>query len=553
MKKLPIACGFSGFLCLLLSLSAQTFNTLHSFDQTDGAEPEAGLVQATDGNLYGTTYHGGIGNFGFGGTVYNITPGGTLTTLYNFCNLTQCEDGANPYAGVVQASNGNLYGATSQGGTIYGVVFEVTPGGGFSALDSFNNTDGANPQASLVLGTDGNLYGTTPFGEATTACPQGCGTVFKLTPGGTLTTLHTFVETDGSRPLARMIQGTDGNFYGTTFGGGTSHNGTVFKITPGGTLTTLHSFTGSDGATPYAGLVQASNGNFYGTTLAGGIGKGTLFQITPGGTLTTVYIFCSLGGVCPDGENPHGDLIQASDGNLYGTTTGAGGSSNGGTAFKVDARGTLTTIYTFCSQGGNKCTDGLSPVAGLVQDTNGTFYGTTSAGGASGEGTVFSLSVGLSPFVKALPASGKVGANVTILGTGLTGTTSVEFGSTAAQFTVVSDSEITTTVPAGATTALLSVTTPGGTRKSTRKFLVIPQVLSFIPTSGPVGTVVTITGVSLTQTEGVGFGDRVPAAFTVNSDTELTATVPSGARTGPVGAETPGGTGISSKTFTVTP
>lgn len=551
MKKLRIACVFSTFSCLVLCLSAQTFTTLHSFDQTDGSEPEAGLVQATDGNLYGTTYRGGTGNFGFAGTVFNITPSGTLTTLYSFCNLTQCEDGANPYAGVVQATDGNFYGTTSQGGTVYGVVFKVAPGGAFTTLDSFNNTDGANPQATLVQGTDGNFYGTTPFGVATNACPLGCGTVFKVTPGGTLTTLHTFIGTDGSDPLARMIQGTDGNFYGTTFGGGASHNGTVFKITPGGTLTTLHSFAGSDGATPYAGLVQATDGNFYGTTLAGGIGQGTLFKITPGGTLTTLYTFCSLGGVCPDGENPRGDLIQATDGNLYGTTSGAGGSSNGGTAFKITLGGTLTTLYTFCTQA--KCTDGLEPVAGLVQYTNGAFYGTTVAGGAGTVGTVFSLSVGLAPFVITQPAFGKVGANVTILGTGLTGATAVMFGRATAQFTVVSDSEITTTVPAGATTALVSVTAPGGTLKSNRKFLVTPQVLSFNPPSGPVGTVVTITGVSLTQTQGVGFGDRVPAKFTVNSDTKVTATVPSGAKTGPVGAKTPGGTAISSKKFTVTP
>jgi len=553
MKIFRISCCvFVGFLSLLLSVSAQTFTTLHAFNQTDGSEPEAGLVQATDGNLYGTTYRGGAGSFGFSGTVFNITLGGTLSTLYNFCNLSQCGDGANPYAGVVQGTDGNFYGTTSEGGTSYGVVFKVTPGGTFTTLHSFADTDGANPQAGLVLGSDGNFYGTTPFSQASSACPLGCGTVFKVTPGGTLTTLHSFAGTDGSGPLARMIQGTDGNFYGTTYGGGVSHNGTVFKITPGGVLTTLHSFAGTDGANPYAGLVQATNGSFYGTTLAGGIGNGTLFKITPGGTLTTLYIFCSQGSGCPDGENPRGDLIQATDGNLYGTTTGAGGSSNGGTAFKITLGGTLTTLYTFCSQGGTKCTDGLSPVAGLVQASNGTFYGTTNAGG-SGLGTVFSLSVGLGPFVETQPTSGRVGKTIEILGQGFTGTTSVLFNGTAATFHVLSDTYLTATVPVGAKTGFVTLVTPGGTPKSNKTFRVTPQITSFNPPGGPVGTPVTITGVSLTQATRVSFGGVKATTFTVNSDTQVTATVPTGAVTGKITIATAGGTATSAASFTVTP
>ncbi len=553
MKTLRIGCLFAGLLSLALSLSAQTFTTLHSFNQTDGSEPEAGLVQATDGNLYGTTYRGGAGNFGFGGAVFKITPGGTLSTLYSFCNLSQCGDGAGPYAGVVQGTDGHFYGTTSEGGTNYGVVFKVTPGGTFTTLHSFADTDGANPQAGLVQGSDGNFYGTTPFSQASSACPLGCGTVFKVTPGGTLTTLHTFVGTDGFRPLARMIQGTDGNFYGTTFGGGASPvNGTVFKITPGGVLTTLHSFAGTDGANPYGALVQATNGSFYGTTLAGGGGNGTLFKITPGGTLTTLYIFCSQGSGCPDGENPRGDLIQATDGNLYGTTTGAGGSSNGGTVFKITLGGTLTTLYTFCSQGGTKCTDGLSPVAGLVQDTNGTFYGTTNAGG-SGLGTVFSLSMGLAPVVAAEPGSGRVGATSKLLGQGFPGTTGVSFNGKAATYKVWSRTYLTATIPSGATTGFVTVVTPSGTLKSNKTFRVTPQITSFNPPSGPVGTPVIITGVSLTQTTRVSFGGVRATTFTVNSDTQVTATVPTGAVTGKITITTPGGTATSATSFTVTP
>jgi uncharacterized repeat protein (TIGR03803 family) len=553
MKKLRIACVFAGFLCLVLSLPAQTFTVVHSFDFTDGDLSYPRLIQSTDGNLYGATSSGGANG---GGTVFKMTPGGTLTTLYSFCALSNCMDGYYPFAGLVLASNGNFYGTTLYGGTNFingvnvGTVFEITPSGTYTTLYSFcaqsNCADGYYPDAGLVQGTDGNFYGTTTLGGANLA-----GTIFKITPSGTLTTLHSFGGgTDGLLSNAGLIQATDGNFYGTTNGGGTNRLGTVYRITPSGTLTTLHSFDGTDGSNSDGVLVQATDGNFYGTTIFGGTnGGGTVFKMTPGGTLTTLYSFCSLTG-CADGDQPYAGLIQATDGDLYGTTIY--GLNRGGTIFKITTSGTFTSLHTFAN------TDGTNPYAGLVQDTNGNFYGTTitngnpSCAGGEGCGTVFSLSEGLSPFVETQPTSGKVGANVTILGTGLTGATSVKFGSTTAPFTVVSDSEITTAVPAGATTALVSVTAPGGTLKSNRKFLVTPQVLSFTPTSGPVGTVVTITGVSLMQTEGVGFGDRVPAQFTVNSDTKLTATVPSGAKTGPVGAKTPGGTGISSKKFTVT-
>jgi uncharacterized repeat protein (TIGR03803 family) len=311
--------------------------------------------------LYGTAGGGANG----AGTVFTITPGGVLTTLYNFCSQINCTDGDEPNTGLIQA-------------------------------------------------TDGNFYGTTFAGGANNTCVYaGCGTVFTITPGGVLTTLYSFCSqincTDGDNPLAGLVQGTDGNLYGTTFEGGTNACpngcGTVFTITPGGALTTLHSFDGTDGANTYAGLVQATNGNFYGTMSNGGpIGAGTIFTITPSGMLTTLQSF---------------DL-----------------------------------------------TDGANPNAGLVQDTNGTFYGTTGTGGANSVGTIFSLSVGLGPFVATQLASGQVGAAVKILGTNLTGATSVTFNGTPATFKVKSKSEITTTVPTGATTGTVQVVTPGGTLSS---------------------------------------------------------------------------------------
>ena|SRR5579863_7632481 len=197
-------------------------------------------------------------------------------------------------------------------------------------------------------------------------------------------------------------------------------------------------------------------------------GCGTVFKITPSGTLTALHSFA---GYPTDGSEPLAGLVQATDGNLYGTTY-SGGPNDEGTVFEITPTGGLTTLYAFCPQSG--CADGSNPLAALVQDTNGTLYGTTLLGGANGDGTLFSLSVGLGPFVEMQPISGKVGAAVKILGTNLTGATSVSFNGTAATFTVVSSSFIKTTVPAGATTGTVQVVTPSGTLLSNVPFRVLP-------------------------------------------------------------------------------
>ncbi|HUI41875.1 MAG TPA: choice-of-anchor tandem repeat GloVer-containing protein [Terriglobia bacterium] len=469
-----------------IALPAQTFRVVQSFDGTDGSWPGAGLVQATNGNLYGTTAAGGAnttGCYGNGcGTVFKITPSGTLTTLHSFCSQSTCTDGAEPSAALVQAADGNFYGTTPAGGAYgQGTVFKITPGGELTTLYNFcsqsNCTDGAEPSAALVQATGGNFafYGTTYAGGS-----YGSGTVFKITPSGALTTLHSFCSQsycmDGAQPLAGLIQATDGNFYGTTYGGDYNY-GTVYKITPSGTLTTIYTFgsQNSDGANPLAGLVQAADGNFYGTTSAGGTNAwGTVFKITPTGTLTTLYSFCSQGG-CTDGVYPDAGLVQATDGNLYGTTL-YGGFDSFGTIFKITPNGTLTTLYNFCSR--DFCTDGIFSEAGLIQDTNGRLYGTTDNGGAygwvHGYGTVFTLSMGLGPFVETQPTSGAVGKPVKILGTNLTGATSVTFNGTQAVLKVVSSSLIITTVPQGATTGKVQVTTPGGVLTSNVPFRVRP-------------------------------------------------------------------------------
>ena len=205
----------------------------------------------------------------------------------------------------------------------------------------------------------------------------------------------------------------------------------------------------------------------------------------------------------------------------------------------------MTTLHNFNGP------DGAEPFAGVVQHTSGTFYGTTDLGGTGDMGTVFSLSMGLSPFVELLSTSGKVGASVIILGDGLTGSTNVSFGGTSSSFKILSDTEITATVPSGALTGSVTVTAPSGTLTSSRQFLVTPQIKNFNPPSGPVGTVVTITGVSLTHASSVKFGSK-SASFTVNSDTQITATVPAGAKTGKITVITPGGKATSATSFTVT-
>lgn len=549
------------------SSSAQaTFTNLFDFDATDGSGPQyVYLVQGTDGQLYGTAGNGGGNGVG---TAYKITTAGAFTQLYSFCSQAACADGELPYAGLVMTGNGNFYGTTTctnncssgPGGTI----FEITPSGTYSVLHTFVGTDGSYPYDNMILGSDGNLYGTTLYGGNVTGnvCSgNGCGTVFKITPQGKFTSLYSFKGgSDGQWPTARLLQGSNGNFYGTTTLGGNftftgGGGGTVFEITPAGKLTTLYSFCSQsgcpDGVGPYGGVVQISNGTIYGTTSLGGANAyGTFFKLV-GKKLTTLYNFCSVQPNCADGNYPYGGLIQASDGNLYGTTNGGGPSA--GTVYEFIPPGTLNRLHSFCSQ--SQCPDGALPYGGgLLQATDGNFYGTTLQGGEQNQyGTIFRISNGLTPFVQTVTGSGKVGVRITILGTSLTGATAVSFNGTPATFTVNSTgTAITATVPANATTGLVNVTAPSGTLSTIAAFKVTPQIKSFTPPSGPVGTAVTITGVSLTQTTKVTFGGVAANSFTVNSDTQVTATVPTGAKTGKIVITTPGGTASSGTSFTVT-
>ena len=396
------------------------------------------LVQGLDGNLYGTS---GRQFFPTQGTVFKVTPAGTVTTLYNFGY------GDELYAGLVLGTDGNFYGTTS------GTVFQITPGGVLTTLHGFEGSDGYLPEGALVQGTDGKFYGTTSLGGA-----YNQGTIFRISSEGAFATWHTFQYLP--HPRAALVQGSDGNFYGATANGGAANGcGVIFQITPSGAFNSVHQFDCTDGAYPEGALVEGSDGNLYGTTAAGGVsGNGTVFRVGRfGGGFATLHSFAST-----DGSRPGAGLVQASDGNFYGTTW-VGGSNGCGTLFQITLAGTLTTLYNF-----NCTTDGVLPYGALVQHTNGTLYAT------NGAGQVFSLNVGLGPFVKTVPAAGTVGEPVTILGTNLTGATSVSFNGTAATFTVVSSSEITTTVPADATTGKVQVVTPSGALSSNVNFRVVP-------------------------------------------------------------------------------
>ena len=438
-------------MAVALAAEGQTFKTLVHFTGVNGSDPVSAVLQGTDGNFYGTTFSGGAYNYG---TVFKLTPEGELTTLHSF-NVT---DGANPQAGVVQGADGNFYGTTSDLGASTGccsvlnngTVFKITPEGVLTTLHTFMWTDGANPMASLVQGTDGNFYGTTPNGGLFDY-GDGGGTVFKITPQGVFTRLYRF-NTRSYSPQSSLIQAIDGNFYGTTPGG------TVYKITPAGAFTQLYEFPINLGVGLMGPLIQTANGAFYGTT----IDNSKVFEITPTGSLTTLFSFNTV-----DGSDPYAGLVQGTDGNFYGTTF-AGGTNNLGTAFGITPTGTLTTLETFLG------TNGSQPAAPLIQATNGKFYGTTSSGGggANGGGTVFSITTGLRPFVKMLPTSGPAGAIIRIQGTNLLGATEVTFNGIAAPFTVISDSEIIATAPSGATTGMIQVTTPSGTLLSNIAFQV---------------------------------------------------------------------------------
>jgi len=424
--------------------SGGTFTLLHTFGTAfhDGVGPQAGFVQASDGTFYGTTSNGGDPTAN-SGTVFKMTSGGTITILHRFRDGSVTNDGAVPFSALLMAANGYMYGTTAYGGSANsGTLYQVTTTGAITLLHHFDDgsvtNDGIFPLEgsnviqstngkllgmalqggasnkgvifqtdtytimhnfldgsvtndgfmpwSLMQSTDGNFYGVT-LGGGGTGFSDSYGAFFKMTPTGTVTSLHNFNYLEADNPWAPLIQATDGNFYGTSSTGGTYEEGTVFKVTPSGTVTVLHEFgsVSNDGNGPlYGGLVQNTDGNFYGvTSLGGSFNLGTAYKVTPTGTVTILHNF---GSTSTDGQEPKGGLIKSTDGNFYGTTS-IGGSASKGILFKMTSSGTVTILHNFAD--GSVTNDGQDPTATLLQDSSGNFWGTTEQGGSASLGTVF--------------------------------------------------------------------------------------------------------------------------------------------------------------------
>lgn len=493
----------------LTQLYAFQYNANTTSNYPDGETPMAELIQGADGNYYTTTFMGGSGACADGiqglvqgcGAVVKITPAGVLSVLYSFpfdAGNNTTPNGLFPVAGLLQGPDGNFYGVASGGGSsgtdfcqpIQGVfgcgtIFRLTPSGQFTLLYSFCGgngcgllaTDGADPRGRLALGPDGNLYGTTQQGGYYNGV-YNSGTIFRISLSGAYQIMHIFSGNsgtgDGAGPAGGLTLGSDGSFYGTTQAGGTSGNGTVFKMDLAGNVTILYSFLSDDpnGNDPFGSLIQASDGNFYGTCDLGGTnGAGTVFRISTSGHLTKVYDFAT-GSV---GSHPQAGVIQASDGNLYGTAS-YGGGDLGGTIYQVTLGGVATLAASF---GG---ASGYGPVGALVQGSDGNLYVTAPNGGGNNsngvpdQGTIDVFTAGL-PLPKPgilgfVPASGSAGTKVTIGLGPYIGATAVKFNGTPGTFKVTGSEFITATVPAGATTGPISITTPGGMVTSKQKFIV---------------------------------------------------------------------------------
>jgi len=519
-------------LLAALSANAQVYTQLHNFDwHKEGANPlnPALMAQGQDGTLYGTLQTQLSGE----GSVFETSLTGAVTQIYGFTG----DDGETPQSGLSLGFDGNFYGTTEMGGPLrFGTVFKVTPGGGMTVLYEFQNgADGGYPWTPPIQAPDGNIYGATNAGNSP-------GMAYKITPSG----MFSVIATLPSKTQAPFILGADGNLYGTTPYGGTGNFGTVFQLTTKGKLKILHSFSSTEGQHPSGPVLQAADGKLYGTTPWGGTnGLGTVYVMaTSGAGFKMLHQFATL-----DGVNPSSGMVQGSDKFLY-SVSNYGGTNGQGTLFKINTTGkTFSVLYNFDTP------DGAQPLSTPMLHTSGTIYGTTSTGGSpnSGYGALYSFQNGLKPFCSLVVIwSGKLGQQVGILGQGFASATGVQFGSGPGTFTVLSDTYMIASPSTNATTGPVTVLEPGGNLVSTQTFSVLPDFQSFTPPSGPVGTQVTINGTSLLQTTGVTFSGAKATNFTVNSDSQVTVTVPAGAKTGKISITTKGGKATSTKKFTVT-
>ncbi len=468
MKSLYRAAALAGLFLLPAWATGQTVKEVFAYP-VSAQGPLSLPAQGRDGSVFTTA-----GGFGYGTT---NTDGAIIRTpisskggqvLHAFTEA----DGAVPLSGVTLAMDGNLYGVTYNGGTSSsGVLYKITTGGTYTVVHEFSaEADGGFPVAAPIQGSDGNLYGTTSFGNVDD------GTVYKYNPSAeTFATLFSFSQdgSHGAQIEAPLIQASDGNLYGTTEVGGTNNCGTIFELSISGALLYTYSFPcGAEGEYPYTPLIQASDGNFYGTTFYGGnitssgeckTGCGTIFKMS-NGVVSTLY---SFSGYPNDGANADSGLTEGTDGNLYGITT-SGGAHALGTIYQIASSGQYKLLYSFVGVVGS------SPGAPLLQHTNGSFYGTAFHGGQNKQGSLYRLDMGLGPFIALVRYTGRIGQPVQILGQGLTGSTTVTVnGIAATSLKVASDTYMTAVIPTGATTGPVVVTTPTGTLTSNHNFRIV--------------------------------------------------------------------------------
>jgi uncharacterized repeat protein (TIGR03803 family) len=444
-------------LMLLTSLmSGQTVKQLAIFIGTNGAGPEGVTwTQGRDGKLYGTTSAGGANGLG---AFLRFDPATQNITVYHSFDGV---DGSVPYGGVMLGSDNNFYGTTTQGGSAgAGLLYKITVNGIYTVLHSFmGGSDGFSPNGPPIEAADGNLYGTTS-GFPSNTIEQ--ATIYKFTPDGVYSVVSILAPLARAYDVSGLIQGSDDRLYTAAGRGslrGENECGAIVKIGIYGGLPDYDSFDGTQGCAPTGPLTQASDGNYYGTTEFGG----GIYQLTPAFGVTTLYSFGA------DGIQPNGGLVQGTDGNLYGTT--------------YASRTGAAALYQWSLSSGYRLLYVFNPAAtftshvtgGLMQHSSGLFYGATTTGGPVNDGFLFSLDMGLGPFVALVRPQGKVGSNAQILGQGLIGTTAVTFnGTPTTTFNVASDTYMTAEVPSGATTGPIVVTTATGSLTSNRNFTVTP-------------------------------------------------------------------------------
>jgi uncharacterized repeat protein (TIGR03803 family) len=441
-------------LGLLTPVHAQ-YKAIFSFGANGDPSCQAGvaIAQTPGGNLVSTNYSSCTANSWTSSNkpaAYEIGfQGANFKILQQFTAPWEL-----PVGGLTLGTDQRFHGTTYEGGSRnHGLVYRLSPTGAMVYEHDFEGgADGGYPQTPPFQGADGAFYGTTPGASAAYA-----GTVYKIDTSGRYSVLHLFTTTDGRGP-GPLVQGTDLNFYGTTSIGGQNGLGTFFRISSTGNFAVLHDFTSAEGGGP--SLTLASDGNFYGIN-GGATGNGAVVKITPAGTVTIVYNFA--GG--QDGSQPAGGLLEATDGNFYGVLN-QGGAGGGGTIYRVTPAGVFTKLHDFW------VASGIYPEGTPMQHTSGKIYGTAYAGGANDDGVIWEYDPGLAPFVTFLNVYGQVGAKVDILGEYFAAGSVVSFNGVPAQNPVIQSTYIEATVPAGATTGYITVTTPKGTLKSNKPFVV---------------------------------------------------------------------------------